>query len=107
MPRGREDEAEAFYAGILGLAVRPKPEQLATRGGRWFEDGAVKLHLGIEEDYRPLEKSHPALVVEGLDGLVIALGEAGYAVRWDSELAGVRRCYVKDPFGNRIELIES
>ena len=107
MPRGREAEAEAFYGAILGLAIRPKPDALAARGGRWFEQGEVKLHLGIEEDFHPLQKAHPALVVEGLDDLVSALGEAGHIVSWDGDLKGVRRCYVLDPFGNRIELIEA
>jgi hypothetical protein len=107
MPRDGEAEAEAFYGTILGLSVRPKPEPLAARGGRWFEDGEVKLHLGVEEDFRPMQKAHPALVVEGLDNLVAALAKAGHPVSWDAELETVRRCFVLDPFGNRIELIEA
>ena len=51
-------------------------------------------------------KAHPALVVEGLDRLVQVLAGAGHPVTWDAELPGVRRCFVADPFGNRIELIE-
>ena len=107
MPAGLEAEAEAFYGEILGFSVRAKPSSLAERGGRWFENGEVKLHLGVEEGFRPAEKAHPALLVEGLDVLVEALGDAGHPVSWDTELVGVRRCFVADPFGNRIELIDT
>ena len=106
MPMGKEDQAEAFYGGVLGLEIRAKPPALAVRGGRWFERGEVKVHLGVAEDFRPAEKAHPALVIDGLDALVEALSKAGHTVTWDTELEEVRRCYVKDPFGNRIELIE-
>jgi catechol 2,3-dioxygenase-like lactoylglutathione lyase family enzyme len=106
MPQGRESEAEAFYGGLLGLEVRAKPPALAARGGRWFEDDDVKVHLGVEAQFRPAEKAHPGLVVEGLDRLVEALAEAGYPATWDTENPGARRCFVADPFGNRIELID-
>jgi catechol 2,3-dioxygenase-like lactoylglutathione lyase family enzyme len=105
MPPGEEAQAEAFYAGLLGLARRPKPEPLASRGGCWFSNGSVEVHLGVERDFRAARKAHPALVVEGYDALVEDLARAGVEVRPDDELPGVRRCHVDDPFGNRIELI--
>jgi catechol 2,3-dioxygenase-like lactoylglutathione lyase family enzyme len=106
MPPGREPEAEGFYQDILGLERQEKPSPLAARGGCWFSNGKVTLHLGVEESFRPAQKAHPAVLVENLDDLVGALGVAGHGVRFDDELPGVRRCYVDDPFGNRIELIE-
>ncbi len=106
MPGGREVEAEEFYADALGFEVLPKPEPLASRGGRWFACGDAQVHLGVEADFRPARKAHPALVIMGLDALVAKLSEAGVDVRWDQELPDARRCYVDDPFGNRIELIE-
>jgi len=106
MPAGREREAEAFYCGRLGLAVLPKPEPLASRGGRWFGLGGVQVHLGVEDDFRPARKAHPALRVDGFDELIASLDEAGVPWRRDDELSGVRRVYVDDPFGNRIELID-
>ena len=105
MPPGGEDEARAFYGGALGLTEEPKPPALAARGGCWFTNGAVTLHLGVEHDFRPARKAHPALRVEGFDDLCTTLEGSGHAVRLDDELPGVRRCYVDDPFGNRIELI--
>ena len=105
MPVGGEAAAEAFYGDVLGLAMVPKPEPLASRGGRWFGDGPVCLHLGADKDFRPARKAHPALVIDDLDALVASLGAAGHPVEWDTDLPGVRRCNVDDPFGNRIELM--
>ncbi|HLI78551.1 MAG TPA: VOC family protein [Candidatus Binataceae bacterium] len=106
MPAGREDDARAFYAGILGIAEQPKPPHLAKRGGCWFERGALKIHLGVEKDFAPARKAHPALIVEDLPALVAALKAAGLRVVDDEPLDGYARVYVDDPFGNRIELME-
>jgi catechol 2,3-dioxygenase-like lactoylglutathione lyase family enzyme len=85
----------------------PKPLELAKRGGCWFESGGVQVHLGVEEEFRPAKKAHPALKCADYDGLVVKLRAAGIEVRENRDLPGVRRCYVSDPFGNRIELIMS
>jgi catechol 2,3-dioxygenase-like lactoylglutathione lyase family enzyme len=106
MPRGGEERARAFYAGLLGIPEVAKPPHLAVRGGAWFERGALKIHLGVEQDFRPARKAHPALLVEGLGELVARLGRAGCAVDDDEALEGFHRVYVHDPFGNRIELME-
>ena len=106
MPPGGEDVARGFYIGLLGLEERAKPPALALRGGCWFERGTVKLHLGVEADFRPARKAHPALLVDGLDALAERLKAAGCPVRDDELLEGYERIYVDDPFGNRIELME-
>jgi catechol 2,3-dioxygenase-like lactoylglutathione lyase family enzyme len=103
MPPGEEDRAAAFYEGILGLPRVPKPPALAARGGCWFEDGPVRVHLGVEADFRPARKAHPALAVRPLADLVDRLRQAGIAVK-DGDDPG--QVYVDDPFGNRIELVE-
>jgi predicted enzyme related to lactoylglutathione lyase len=105
MPAGQEAVAERFYSGLLGLDRRPKPEPLASRGGCWFSNGKVVIHLGVEQDFRPAKKAHPALLVDDLDALTERLVAEGLVVRPDTELPGIRRGYVEDPFGNRIELI--
>ena len=107
MPAGREIEAEAFYCGVLGFTVVPKPEPLASRGGRWFASGDVQIHLGVEGDFRPARKAHPALTVEHFDDLIAKLDATGAIWRWDHDLPGRRRLYVDDPFGNRVELIDN
>jgi catechol 2,3-dioxygenase-like lactoylglutathione lyase family enzyme len=104
MPRGREDAARSFYAGLLGLTELAKPPVLAVRGGCWFASGAAVLHLGVEEPFAPARKAHPALLVDDLDALAAALAAAGCdCVRADGEIPGVRRFHTSDPFGNRVE----
>jgi catechol 2,3-dioxygenase-like lactoylglutathione lyase family enzyme len=107
MPAGPEAEAraEAFFEELLGLPRVPKPPELAARGGCWFERGPAKVHLGVEQDFRPARKAHPALVVANLDALVTELEGAGHPVRRAEEVPGRPQWYVDDPFGNRIELI--
>jgi len=106
MPAGEENTARAFYSGLLGLPEVPKPAALTRRGGVWFELGRVKVHLGVERDFRPALKAHPAFLVRDLAELVRRLREAGILVVEDDALAGYDRVYVFDPFGNRLELME-
>ena len=106
MPAGGEAAARSFYAGLLGIPEVKKPDNLAKRGGCWFERGALKLHLGVEQDFRPARKAHPALIVSDLPALIRCLTDGGCAVVDDEPLAGYARCFVNDPFGNRIELME-
>jgi len=79
IPVGDEEVARRFYVGVLGLVERPKPERLAARGGAWFEAGATRVHVGVDEAFVPARKAHPALLV---------------------------RDHTSDPFGNRIELVD-
>jgi catechol 2,3-dioxygenase-like lactoylglutathione lyase family enzyme len=106
MPAGREAEARAFYAGLLGIPELAKPPALAARGGAWFERGPVKVHLGVDPDFRPARKAHAGLLASGLDALIEELRRAGYDVTTDEPLEGYLRVYVNDPFGNRLELME-
>ena len=106
MPRGREADARAFYAGILGLAELQKPPNLAARGGVWFALGSQQLHLGVEPDFRPAKKAHPAFLVRDVAGLRARLEREGFAPYDDEPLAGYQRFYVADPFGNRLEFLQ-
>jgi catechol 2,3-dioxygenase-like lactoylglutathione lyase family enzyme len=106
MPAGGEDLARSFYAGILGIGETPKPPNLAKRGGCWFERDDLKIHLGVETDFRPARKAHVALLISNLRALQEKLRASGYALKEDEPLEGYHRTYVDDPFGNRIELLE-
>jgi catechol 2,3-dioxygenase-like lactoylglutathione lyase family enzyme len=106
IPARGEERARAFFSGLLGIPERAKPPNLAARGGVWFESGELKLHAGVDKDFRPATKAHPALQVEGLGELVERLRAAGVRVIDDEPLPGYARVYVDDPFGNRIELLE-
>jgi len=105
MPAGDEDKARTFYRDILGLDEVTKPPALAVRGGCWF-GGNVQIHLGVEADFRPAKKAHPAFTVDGLDDFANKLAESGFSVTWDENIPGLRRFYTADPFGNRIEFSE-
>jgi catechol 2,3-dioxygenase-like lactoylglutathione lyase family enzyme len=106
MPAGREAEGREFYQGILGIPEAMKPPELAARGGCWFEDGELKVHLGVEKNFAPARKAHPAFIVDDLAGLTARLENAGYSIARDRPLEGYDRIFVDDPFGNRIELME-
>lgn len=106
MPAGGEEAARAFYAGLLGIPEQVKPVNLAVRGGCWFEHGAVKVHLGVDPDFHPASKAHPAFLVDDVTALSQTLGDNGFQVVVDEPLAGYDRVYVYDPFGNRIELMQ-
>jgi len=108
MPPGGESLARQFYGELLGLVEIPKPPNLAARGGAWFQCGRLQLHLGVESEFRPARKAHPALLVRDLDGLLEVLIAAGCEVKHDSEpVPGFARAFTFDPFGNRIELVEA
>ncbi len=106
MPAGREADAVAFYEGLLGIPQVPKPPHLAVRGGCWFERGALRVHLGVDPEFRPATRAHPALRVTSVRALAAHLAAAGCRVVEDEPLDGYDRVYVDDPFGNRIELLQ-
>ncbi len=107
MPAGAEETARSFYRDILGMREVSKPAELAKRGGCWFESGSVQIHLGVEADFRPARKAHPALRCGNYDQLIEELRTRGIVVTPDDLVPGVRRCHISDPFGNRIELISA
>jgi catechol 2,3-dioxygenase-like lactoylglutathione lyase family enzyme len=107
IPVGGEDRAREFYSGILGLLEVEKPASMAERRNSiWFAAGAANVHLGIEADFHPAKRAHPALVVEGLDEILASCERAGLPTKPDTSFNGFRRFHVFDPFGNRLELME-
>ncbi|MBA3289735.1 MAG: glyoxalase [Acidimicrobiia bacterium] len=106
MPPGQEDVARWFYGELLGIPETPKPGHLIGRGGCWFERGDVKVHLGVEREFRPARRAHPAFLVHDLPSVIDRLAAAGIELVDDEPLAGYQRVYTYDPFGNRLELME-
>jgi catechol 2,3-dioxygenase-like lactoylglutathione lyase family enzyme len=105
-PEGCESAARDFYGAILGLKEIEKPPLLRARGGCWFECGSQQLHIGVERDFWPARKAHPAFAVMDLDELRKTLAERGMAIVEDDSLPGTRRFYAEDPWGNRLEFVE-
>ncbi len=106
MPAEQETQARWFYGTILGLSEVAKPATLQARGGCWFRGSNIELHLGVEADFRPARKAHPAFRVADLDQARAEFSHAGIAIVDDTSLPHVRRFFVADPFGNRIELVQ-
>jgi catechol 2,3-dioxygenase-like lactoylglutathione lyase family enzyme len=104
-PAGCEEAAREFYGAILGLREIEKPPLLRVRGGCWFECGHQQLHIGVEQDFRPAKKAHPAFAVADFDALRETLARRG-AVLIDESIPGTRRFYADDPWGNRLEFVE-
>lgn len=106
IPRDGEARARAFYGDLLGLPEIPKPAALAGRGGVWYRCGDQMLHLGLEDDFRPQHKGHPALLTREVAGLRVRLEAAGVPTTADAALPGFARFYAADPFGNRLEFLQ-
>ncbi|WP_148613846.1 VOC family protein [Nocardioides rubriscoriae] len=115
-PPGGEDAARAFYAGALGLVEVDKPVALSGRGGAWFRahdahgDVAAEIHVGVEEPFVPARKAHPALLVDDvatLDAVAARVASLGCEVDRSERdsLEGFVRVHVRDPHGNRVELL--
>ncbi|QJD86111.1 VOC family protein [Cohnella herbarum] len=105
---GCEPEARLFFGELLGWVEIPKPDNLRHRGGLWFQCGAHQVHIGVQKDFVPATKAHPAFEVRNLDDLRRHLKERNVqAVDDDArEDENVRRFYAYDPFGNRLEFLE-
>jgi catechol 2,3-dioxygenase-like lactoylglutathione lyase family enzyme len=108
IPPGGEAEARRFYGELLGLREIDKPAPLRARGGLWMQAGDRQLHIGVETPGvdRAATRAHVAYEVRGLDEWRARLVAAGVAVKSGETIDGMRRFEVRDPFGNRVELVE-
>jgi catechol 2,3-dioxygenase-like lactoylglutathione lyase family enzyme len=105
-PKGCENQARGFFIDILGFEEMEKPTELKKRGGVWFRNGNIQIHIGVEEPFAPAKKAHPAFEVENIEALKKHLIASGVEVIEDDNLPGANRFYTADPFGNRIEVLE-
>lgn len=106
-PAGCETAARQFYGEVLGLEELAKPPLLQSRGGCWFQCGTYQLHIGVDSEFRPARKAHPAILVSNLDSLRSRLRQHGISVQDDTSIPETIRCYVSDPWGNRLEFVQA
>ena len=108
VPKGAEETARAFYCGVLGLAEVPKPEPLAGRGGFWLQLGDTQIHIGTEDGIdRSATKAHVAYLVDDLERWRHELSERGIEISDGIPIPGYDRFEFRDPFANRVELLQS
>lgn len=105
IPEGGEDAARAFFVGILDMREVQKPANLSP-SGCWFESGSLSLHIGVDPNFQPALKAHPALLVDDIAQAERALIAGGHPVRSDKPVEGYARFFTEDPFGNRIEIMQ-
>ncbi|WP_373230887.1 VOC family protein [Cohnella sp.] len=101
-----ESQARNFYGLILKMSEIEKPENLKKRGGVWFQCGVHQIHIGVQQNFVPAKKAHPAFEITDLEALRKRLAEEGVPIIEDVPLEGYIRLFVNDPFGNRIELLQ-
>ena len=107
VPREAAAEARAFYCGVLGLIEVPKPEALAGRGGFWLQLPGVQVHVGLGESVGAVgSRAHLAYAVDDLPAWRAKLAACGVALTDGVPLPGLLRAEFRDPFGNRIELVQ-
>lgn len=107
-PEGCEQDARNFFTDLLGWVEVPKPEIMRQRGGVWFQCGSHQVHIGVQRDFVPAIKAHPAFAVKNIEELKEYLIQKNVQVIVDDARSdeGIKRFYLQDPFGNRLEFLE-
>lgn len=105
MPPGGEDSCRGFYVKVLGLTEVQKPPALTARGGLWLRTDSLEIHLGVEQNFRPQRKAHPGILVRNLEALAARVESFGFIPEWDDSFPCMRRFYLTDNNGNRLEFL--
>ncbi len=104
VPKALEDQCLAFYREVLQLPELEKPEPLKARGGAWFQVGPTQMHIGIDPDTSPKSKRHICFLVGDLAEAKADILSHGATIEEEGVAEGLRRFFVRDPAGNRIEI---
>ena len=82
------------------------PDALAGRGGLWLYAGEFVLHIGTEQNFVAPKRAHPGVLVDDLPAMIETLRAKDVELTFDIPLPGYDRVHIRDPFGNRIELLQ-
>ncbi|WP_110927126.1 VOC family protein [Bacillus massiliglaciei] len=108
IPKEHEAEGKKFYCDILGLPEKEKPESLKGRGGFWLKVGDQEIHVGTEEDVDRLQtKAHLAYQVDHISYWRNRLEQQNIQIIEAVQIPGYERFEFRDPFGNRVEIIQA
>lgn len=109
MPPDGSDEARRFYGAALGMEEIPKPSDLARSTLVWFRAGPTgqELHCFADDGLGPhTANQHLCLEVDDLAAFRERLAAAGVAVEETTPIRNRPRCFVRDPFGNQVEITQ-
>ena len=107
IPKEAENAAREFYCQVLGLPEIPKPDSLKANGGFWCQVGDRQLHVGLEDGVdRYRTKGHLAYQVDDLDSWREHLIQHEIKILESIPIPGLARFECRDPFGNRIEVLQ-
>ncbi|KAB7673091.1 VOC family protein [Bacillus sp. B1-b2] len=108
IPKNTEEQAKNFYCNILGLCEIDKPATLEGRGGFWLKLANIEIHIGTEDGFNRLStKAHIAYQVEDVCYWRNKLAKEGVEILDSVPISGFERFEFRDPFGNRVEMIQS
>jgi 4-hydroxyphenylpyruvate dioxygenase-like putative hemolysin len=105
VPEGKEDEAQQFYAQVLGFENMSRAKELSNSTGYWFKVAGIELHIDGQGDV-PKGRQHFALEVSDIAGARRHLEANGISIMAQTPILGRQRFMFKDPWGNRIEFLE-
>ena len=102
------ERAKKFYREVLGLREIGIPSTFPAAGLRvhWFELGDEQIHLLPASAPDALSQRHFAIHVEDALAARAHFASHGVAVSETVPIPGADRFFVRDPDGNRIELIQ-
>ncbi|WP_031527257.1 VOC family protein [Dyadobacter crusticola] len=106
IPEGTEEQARDFYTNVLGLEELTNLGYPLPNGAIWFQMGDIQLHVRAEKNHDGSSQRHPAFEVHNLEAARAVLQEHGIELKNESKIPDRNRFSFRDPFGNRIELIE-
>jgi len=104
VPRALEDQCLKFYREIFAFSEIAKPDELRARGGAWFQVGTLQMHIGVDPDASPKSKRHICFLTGDLERARSFIVEQGIAIDSEGVAEGLKRFFIRDPAGNRIEI---
>jgi catechol 2,3-dioxygenase-like lactoylglutathione lyase family enzyme len=104
-PPGSDDATRSFYGGLLALEEIAPPRSLAAMDLIWYRLGETELHLYAEEPAgQDHSGRHLCIAFDDVEAVRERLESSGVAVVGTVPIPGRPRYFIRDPFGNLLEI---